>query len=108
MVSQLLLLQSDDARSPIKMYINSPGGSVYDGLGIFDTMRHLSCPVYTYCIGQAYSMAAVLLAAGEKGHRYILPNSRVMIHQPLGQFSVIFYKFIVDSFFKLFIYSGST
>ena len=66
------------------MYINSPGGSVTAGLAILDTMRMLKCPVATYCVGQAASMGAILLAAGEKGHRHALPNSRIMIHQPWG------------------------
>ena len=66
------------------MYINSPGGSVTAGLAILDTMRMIKCPVATYCIGQAASMGAILLAAGEKGHRHALPHSRIMIHQPWG------------------------
>lgn len=66
------------------MYINSPGGSVTAGLAILDTMRMVSCPVATYCVGQAASMGAVLLAAGERGHRHALPNARIMIHQPWG------------------------
>ncbi|MEN2496901.1 MAG: hypothetical protein MHMPM18_001364 [Marteilia pararefringens] len=86
-VSQLLLLQSEDAKKPIRMYINSPGGQVYAGLGIYDTMRHLTCPIHTYCIGLCASMASVLLCAGQPGHRFSLPNSKIMIHQPLGQFS---------------------
>ena len=68
----------------ISMYINSPGGSVTAGLAILDTMRMLKCPVATYCVGQAASMGAILLAAGEKGRRHALPNSRIMIHQPWG------------------------
>ena len=66
------------------MYSNSPGGSVTAGLAIYDTMQFISCPVHTYCIGQAASMGAVLLTAGEKGHRFALPNARIMIHQPWG------------------------
>ena len=81
-VAQLLFLQFDDPKSEIHLYVNSPGGSVSAGLGIYDTMQFISCDVATYCIGQAASMAAVLLAAGAKGKRYCLPNARVMIHQP--------------------------
>jgi len=84
MVQQLLFLESQDKKAPIYMYINSPGGNVTDGLAIYDTMQFISCPVHTLCVGEAASMAAVLLAAGAKGHRYALPNSRIMIHQPLG------------------------
>jgi len=79
-VAELLYLQSEDPKKPISMYINSPGGSVTDGLAILDTMNLITCPVYTYCVGQCASMGAVLLAAGEKDHRYALPNSRVMVH----------------------------
>ncbi len=83
-VAQLLFLQAQDAKKEISMYINSPGGSVTAGLAIYDTMQFISCPVATYCIGQAASMGAVLLTAGAKGKRYALPNSRIMIHQPWG------------------------
>ena len=83
-VAQLLFLQSQDAKKPINMYVNSPGGSVTAGLAIYDTMQFISCPVATYCIGQAASMGAVLLTAGAKGKRYALPNARIMIHQPWG------------------------
>lgn len=83
-VAQLLLLQAQDAKKEVSMYINSPGGSVTAGLAILDTMRMVSCPVATYCVGQAASMGAVLLAAGERGHRHALPNARIMIHQPWG------------------------
>ena len=83
-VAQLLFLQAQDAKKEISMYINSPGGSVTAGLAIYDTMQFISCPVATYCIGQAASMGAVLLTAGEKGKRYALPNARIMIHQPWG------------------------
>lgn len=83
-VSQLLYLQSENKESPIYMYINSPGGSVVDGLAIVDTMNLISCPVYTYCIGQCASMGSIFLVSGEKGHRYALPNSRIMIHQVSG------------------------
>jgi ATP-dependent Clp protease, protease subunit len=81
-VAQMLFLQFDDAKADIHLYINSPGGSVTAGIGIYDTMQYLACPVATYCIGQAASMGAVLLAAGAKGKRNCLPNARVMIHQP--------------------------
>ena len=85
-IAQLLFLQSQDAAKDIAVYVNSPGGSVTAGLAIYDTMQFLSCDVCTYCVGQAASMAAVLLAAGEKGMRYTLPHSRIMIHQPMGGF----------------------
>jgi len=84
LVAQMLFLQSDDPKADIHMYINSPGGSVSAGMAIYDTMQFVSCDVATYCIGQAASMGAVLLTAGAKGKRYSLPNSRIMIHQPLG------------------------
>ncbi len=84
LVAQLLFLQMEDPEKDIHMYINSPGGSITAGLAIYDTMQFLKCDVATYCIGQAASMGAVLLAAGTKGKRYVLPNSRVMIHQPWG------------------------
>jgi len=83
-VAQLLFLQSQDAKRTINMYINSPGGSVTAGLAIYDTMQFITCPVATYCIGQAASMGAVLLTAGAKGKRFALPNARIMIHQPWG------------------------
>ena len=83
-VAQLLFLQSQDAKKEISMYINSPGGSVTAGLAIYDTMQFISCPVATYCIGQAASVGAVLLTAGAKGKRFALPSSRIMIHQPWG------------------------
>ena len=83
-VAQLLFLQSDDPKSDIHLYINSPGGSVTAGLAIYDTMQFVTCDVATYCIGQAASMGAVLLAAGAPGKRRALPNARIMIHQPLG------------------------
>ncbi|MCA9257684.1 MAG: ATP-dependent Clp protease proteolytic subunit [Planctomycetales bacterium] len=82
LVAQLLFLQSDDPKADIHMYINSPGGSVSAGMAIYDTMQFVSCDVATYCIGQAASMGAVLLAAGAKGKRHALPNARIMIHQP--------------------------
>ncbi len=83
-VAQLLFLQSEDPKKEIDLYINSPGGSITAGLAIYDTMQVISCPVKTYCIGQAASMGAVLLAAGTAGKRYALPNARIMIHQPWG------------------------
>ena len=83
-VAQLLFLQSDDPKSDIHLYINSPGGSVTAGLAIYDTMQFVTCDVATYCIGQCASMGAVLLTAGTKGKRRALPNSRIMIHQPLA------------------------
>ena len=82
--AQLLFLQSQDPKKEISVYVNSPGGSVTAGLAIYDTMQFVKCPVATYCIGQAASMGAVLLAAGEKGRRFALPNARIMIHQPWG------------------------
>ena len=83
-VAQLLLLQAQDPKTPISMYINSPGGSVTAGLAIYDTMRFLKCPVATYCVGQAASMGAILLSGGTRGQRFALPNARIMIHQPWG------------------------
>lgn len=85
-VGQLLFLESVDPDKDIHLYINSPGGSVTAGMAILDTMRFIKSPVCTICIGEASSMGAVLLAAGEKGKRFSLPNSRIMIHQPLGGF----------------------
>lgn len=83
-IAQLLFLVAEDPKKDISLYINSPGGSVSAGLAIYDTMQYISCDVSTICIGQAASMGAFLLAAGEKGKRYALPNADVMIHQPLG------------------------
>ena len=83
-VAQLLYLQSEDATKDINLYINSPGGVIYAGLAIYDTMQWLKPDVSTVCVGMAMSMGAVILAAGEKGKRYCLPNSTVLIHQPLG------------------------
>jgi len=83
-IAELLFLEADDPDRMINLYINSPGGSVTAGLAIYDTMQFIKSPVSTICIGQAASMAAVLLAAGEKGKRYALPNSRILIHQPWG------------------------
>jgi len=83
-VAQLLFLQSEDPKKEVKLYINSPGGSVTAGLAIIDTMRHIKNPIATVCVGIAASMGAVILAAGDKGKRYSLPNSEIMIHQPMG------------------------
>lgn len=83
-IAQLLLLQMEDAKKDIHLYINSPGGSVTDGMAIYDTINFLRCDVVTYCIGMAASMGTLLLAGGAAGKRYALPNSRVMIHQPSG------------------------
>ena len=85
-IAQMLFLQSEDQAKDIHLYINSPGGSVTAGLAIYDTMQFIKPDICTYCIGQAASMGSLLLAAGAKGKRYCLPNSRVMIHQPLGGF----------------------
>jgi ATP-dependent Clp protease protease subunit len=82
--AQLLFLESENPDKPINMYINSPGGSVTAGLAIYDTMQYISAPVSTLCLGQAASMGALLLTAGEPGMRYALPNSRILIHQPMG------------------------
>ena len=82
--AQFLFLESEDPEKEINFYINSPGGAVTAGLAIYDTMQFIKPPVSTLCLGQAASMAAVLLLAGEKGHRYALPHSRIMMHQPLG------------------------
>jgi ATP-dependent Clp protease protease subunit len=83
-IAQLLYLESDDPDKDVRLYINSPGGSVTAGLAIYDTMQHIKPPVATYCIGQASSMAAVILAAGARAKRTALPNARIMIHQPHG------------------------
>lgn len=83
-VAQLLFLESEDPNKDIQMYINSPGGSVSAGFAIYDTMQYVKCDVNTICIGMAASMGAFLLAAGEKGKRFALPNADIMIHQPLG------------------------
>lgn len=84
LIAQMLFLEQNDSEAPIHFYINSPGGSVYAGLGIYDIMQHISCPVYTYCVGLAASMGSLLLSAGHAEHRYALPHARIMIHQPLG------------------------
>ncbi|MEK7850164.1 MAG: ATP-dependent Clp endopeptidase proteolytic subunit ClpP [Candidatus Omnitrophota bacterium] len=83
-IAQLLFLQMEEVGKDISVYINTPGGSVTSGLAIYDTMQFVKCDVATYCVGQATSMGALLLAAGTKGKRYALPNSRIMIHQPWG------------------------
>ena len=83
-VAQMLFLQFDDPKADIHLYVNSPGGSVTAGLSIYDTMQYVTCDVATYCIGQCASMGAVLLCAGAKGKRNVLPHARVMIHQPLA------------------------
>lgn len=83
-VAQLLYLQFEDSKADIHMYINSPGGSITSGMAIYDTMQFIACDVATYCLGQCASMGAMLLTAGTKGKRYALPNSRIMIHQPLA------------------------
>lgn len=83
-MAQMLFLDQSDPEQPIHFYINSPGGSVYAGLGIYDIMQHINAPVHTYCVGMAASMGSLLLTAGEPGFRHSLPHSRIMIHQPLG------------------------
>jgi len=83
-IAQLLFLQAEDAKKEIKMYINSPGGEIYAGLAIYDTMKHLTCPISTIAIGMAASMASLILSSGTKGKRLALPNAMVLIHQPLG------------------------
>ncbi len=82
-IAQLLFLESEDPEKEISLYINSPGGSITDGMGIVDTMNYIKCPVSTICIGMAASMGAVLLASGEKGKRFATPNAEILIHQPL-------------------------
>ncbi len=85
-IAQLLFLEADDPDKDVTFYINSPGGSVTAGLAIYDTMHYVRCDIATLCMGQAASMGALLLAAGTKGKRYALPNSRILIHQPMGGF----------------------
>jgi ATP-dependent Clp protease protease subunit len=85
-IAQLLFLEAEDPEKDINLYINSPGGSVTAGLGVYDTMQYVKPPINTICLGQAASMGALLLAAGTKGKRFALPNARVMIHQPMGGF----------------------
>ena len=93
--AQLLFLESENPNKEINFYINSPGGLVTAGLGIYDTMQYINSPVSTLCIGQASSMGSFLLAAGEKGKRYSLPNSRIMVHQPSAGFKArpLIFKF---------------
>jgi ATP-dependent Clp protease protease subunit len=81
LTAQLLFLEAEDSKRPIKLYINSPGGSVSAGLAIYDTMQYISAPVHTFCMGMAASMGSLLLAGGEKGNRFALKNSTVMIHR---------------------------
>lgn len=83
-IAQMLFLEAEDAEKDINLYVNCPGGVVTAGLAIYDTMQYIKCPVSTICIGQAASMGALLLTAGEKGKRFALPNARILIHQPLG------------------------
>lgn len=83
-IAQMLFLQMEDAKKDVHLYINSPGGSVTAGMAIYDTMNFLQCGIVTYCVGQAASLATLILASGSPGKRYALPNSRVMIHQPTG------------------------
>ena len=85
-IAQLLFLEAEDPEKDINLYINTPGGSVTAGLGIYDTMQYVKAPITTICMGQAASMGAFLLGAGTKGKRFALPNARVMIHQPMGGF----------------------
>lgn len=82
-VAQLLFLQAEDEKKDIKIYINSPGGSIYSGMAIYDTMKHIKCDVSTICVGMAASMGSVILAGGAKGKRFSLPSSMILIHQPL-------------------------
>jgi ATP-dependent Clp protease protease subunit len=86
-IAQMLFLQTEDPEKDIHLYINSPGGLVTSGLAIYDTMQYVRCDIATYCTGQAASMGALLLAAGAHGKRFALPNSRILIHQPMGGFS---------------------
>jgi ATP-dependent Clp protease protease subunit len=85
-IAQMLYLESEDPDKDIFFYLNTPGGHVSSGMAIYDTMHYIKCPVCTFCMGQAASMGALLLAAGEKGKRYALPHARILIHQPLGGF----------------------
>ncbi len=82
-IAQMLFLSNEDSKAPISFYINSPGGSVSAGLAVYDTMQFLRCEVHTFCVGMAASMGAVLMCGGEKGKRFLLPNSRMLLHQPL-------------------------
>lgn len=82
LIAQMLFLEAEDPEKPISIYINSPGGSVYDGLGVYDVMQYIKCPVHTYVTGMAASMGSFIAQAGEPGHRYLMPRSVTMIHQP--------------------------
>lgn len=82
LIAQLLFLEAENAEQPVGMYINSPGGSVYDGLGVYDVMQYIKCPVHTYVTGMAASMGSFIAQAGEPGHRYLMPRAITMIHQP--------------------------
>ena len=86
-IAQLLFLESEDPDKDVSIYVNSPGGAVMAGLAIYDTMQYIKCPITTLCVGQAFSMAAILLGAGSAGKRYALPHARILLHQPLGGFS---------------------
>ncbi|MBM4372846.1 MAG: ATP-dependent Clp protease proteolytic subunit [Deltaproteobacteria bacterium] len=86
-IAQLLFLESESPDKDVHLYINSPGGSVTAGLAIYDTMQYVRCPISTLCVGQAFSLAAILLAAGTRGRRFSLPHARMLLHQPLGGFS---------------------
>ncbi|CAG9464783.1 unnamed protein product [Pedinophyceae sp. YPF-701] len=101
-VAQLLFLEADDSEKPIELYINSPGGEVMAGMAIYDTMQFIKCPVHTTVVGRAFSMGSLLLAGGEPGQRRALPNSKIMIHQPLGgaQGSAADVKIAVDELLK--------
>jgi len=105
--AQLLFLDSVDARRDIQMYINSPGGSVIDGLGIYDTMQYVKPDVATICTGLAASMGAVLLSAGSKGKRTCLKHSRIMIHQPSGATTTAFFSFMLSFYFLSFRRTGT-
>src|ERR1700675_3317108 len=83
LIAQMLFLSNEDSKSPVSFYINSPGGSVTAGLAVYDTMQFLRCEVHTFCVGIAASMGAVLMCGGAKGKRFVLPNSRLLLHQPL-------------------------
>lgn len=100
LTAQLLFLEAEDSRTPIKLYVNSPGGSVSAGLAIYDTMQYISAPVHTFAMGMAASMGSLLLAGGEKGHRYALKNSSVMIHRESSHlnssWSITIHQLILD------------
>ena len=98
--AQLLFLESENPKKDVGIYINSPGGYVTAGLAIYDTMQYIRCPISTLCIGQAASMGSLLLAAGDKGNRIALPNSRVMVHQPSGGVKVFENNLFLLVFFR--------